>query len=57
MIIEGTALYIEGRGNIEVSMIILTFTDFDDRDIFEVTQEAPEAAPFIALIIRLIDEL
>lgn len=56
MIIEGTTFNIECRWNVEISMIILTFTDFDDRHIFEVIQESPEAAAFIPLIIRLINE-
>lgn len=56
MIIEGTALYIESRRYIEVSMIILTFTNLDDRSIFEVIQEAPETATLIPLIIWLIDK-
>lgn len=57
MIIEGTALYIECCRDVEISMIILTFTDFDDRNILEVIQEAPEAAPLIPLIIRFVNEL
>ena len=56
MIIEGTTLYIERRRYVEISMIILTFTDFDDRSILEVIQEAPEAAALIPLIIRIIDK-
>lgn len=56
MIIKGTALYIECCRNIEISMIIFPFPDFDDRDIFKVIQEAPEAAALIPLIIRFIDE-
>jgi len=38
-------------------MIIFTFTDFDDRSIFEVIQEALEAAALIPLIIRFINKL
>ena len=56
MIIEGTTLYIERRRYVEISMIILTFSDLDDRSIFEVIQEAPETATLIPLIIWLIDK-
>ena len=56
MVIKGTAFNIERRRYVEISMIILTFTDFDDRSILEVIQEAPEAAALIPLIISFIDK-
>jgi len=38
-------------------MIIFTFPDLYDRNIFEVIKEAPETSTLIPLIIRLIDKL
>ena len=56
MIIKRATLYIKRRRYIQVPMIILTFTDFDDRHILEVIQEASEAATLIPLIIWFINE-
>lgn len=56
MIIKRATLYIKCCRDIEISMIILTFPDLDDRHIFEVIQEAPEAAALIPLIIWFINE-